>query len=159
MQEEFTIDFGDGHTAQCIALEPPEKMDGAAWTHLGITHVPVLGEKDRQILQEYHTPPELFCSDGSPGSIVGDWVAARGGIGGIHHMAYQVESVEAKMKEWKEKGYAEFTSEEPMKCPGLTQCFTKPSALTGVIMEFIERGAHGFCSQNVKQLMESTKGL
>lgn len=159
VQEEFTIDFGDGHTAQCIALEPPEKMDGAAWARFGITMVPVENAEPRQVLQEYHTPPEIFVSDGNPGSIVGDWVAARGGIGGIHHMAYQVESVEAKMKEWKEKGYAEFTSEEPMKCPGLTQCFTKPSALTGIIFEFIERGAHGFCSQNVKQLMESTKGL
>ena len=62
-------------------------------------------------------------------------------------------------QEWKEKGYAEFTSAQPMKCPGLTQVFTKPSELTGVIYEFIERGEHGFCKDNVKALMDSTAGL
>jgi hypothetical protein len=41
----------------------------------------------------YHIAPEIFVSDGSPGSIVGDWVAARGGVGSIHHLAYQVPSV------------------------------------------------------------------
>ena len=69
-------------------------------------------------------------SDGPKGSIVGDWVAERGGIGGVHHIAYQVEDVEATMKEWKDKGYAEFYSDEPMTCPGLVQVFTKPSELT-----------------------------
>jgi 4-hydroxyphenylpyruvate dioxygenase-like putative hemolysin len=63
------------------------------------------------------------------------------------------------MKEWKEKGYAEFTSDEPMRCPGLTQVFTKPSELTGVIFEFIERGEFGFCQSNVRALMDSTKDL
>lgn len=61
------------------------------------------------------------------------------------------------MQEWKEKGYAEFTTDKPLTCPGLTQCFTKPSELTGVIFEFIERGEHGFCKKNVKSLMESTQ--
>ncbi len=65
------------------------------------------------------------------------------------------------MKEWREKGYAEFTTEKPLTCEGLTQCFTKPSQLTGVIYEFIERkeGGDGFCQGNVRSLMESTKGL
>ena len=89
---------------------------------------------------------------------MGDWVAERGGIGGVHHIAYQVEDVEAKMKEWRDKGYAEFYSEEPMTCPGLTQVFTKPSKLTGVIYELISREGKGFCEVNVKGLMESTKG-
>ncbi len=102
--------------------------------------------------------PEIFVSDGQPDSIVGQWVAARGGIGGIHHLAYQVDDVKATMQKWKEKGYAEFTSEEPLMCPGLTQVFTKPSELTGVIYEFINRGEHGFCKENVKGLMESTRG-
>ena len=63
------------------------------------------------------------------------------------------------MDEWRAKGYAEFTSDKPLTCPGLTQVFTKPSLLTGVIYELIERGEHGFCRENVKNLMESTKGL
>lgn len=154
VQQEFTIDFGDGQTAQCIALEPPEKKTIPNESLPWLCHNVI-----QNIIQEYHMPPEIFVSDGTPGSIVDEWVKARGGIGGIHHIAYQVDSVQKTMEEWKSKGYAEFTSEEPMKCPGLTQIFTKPSELTGVIYEFIERGEHGFCKENVKSLMNSTKGL
>ena len=135
LQQEFTIDFGNGQSAQCIALEPPEKLD------------------------EGTLAPEVFVSDGSPGSIVGDWVAARGGVGGIHHLAYQVENVEQTMRLWQQKGYAEFTSESPLRCPGITQVFTRPSELTGIIYEFIERGEFGFCKDNVRALMESTRGI
>lgn len=162
VQQEFTIDFGDGQTAQCIALEPPEKkVSNLPWT---VENVPNI-EQDGHVVPawhrplEYHMAPEIFVSEGTAGSIVANWVAARNGIGGIHHIAYQVESVENTMREWQEAGYAEFTSKEPMKCPGLTQVFTKPSELTGVIYEFIERQEFGFCKDNVKQLMESTKGL
>ena len=72
-------------------------------------------------------------------------------------MAFQVESVENKMREWEAKGYVEFATEHPLTCPGLVQVFTKPSELTGVIYELIEREKHGFCKDNVKALMESTK--
>jgi catechol 2,3-dioxygenase-like lactoylglutathione lyase family enzyme len=147
VQTEFDLKFDDGTTARCFALEPPEKPNQALpWTHLA---------KPDGV--EYHLAPEIFVSDGDPGSIVGQWVAARGGIGGIHHLAYQVESVQAKMDEWRAKGFAEFTTEQPLTCPDLTQVFTKPSQLTGVIYEFIERGVHGFCADNVKDLMLSTK--
>lgn len=157
LQEEFTIDFGDGQTANCIALEPPEKQKGTPWVFHGVHYAPETpGGLVQETTQEYHMPPEIFVSDGTPGSIVGDWVAARGGVGGIHHIAYQVESVKEKMKEWQEKGYAEFTTDEPLTCEGLTQVFTKPSELTGVIYEFIERGEHGFCKGNVQKLMAST---
>jgi 4-hydroxyphenylpyruvate dioxygenase-like putative hemolysin len=80
-------------------------------------------------------------------------------VGGIHHLAYQVDSVESKMNEWRKKGYAEFASQDPLTCPGLVQVFTKPSSLSGIIYELIERDEHGFCKDNVKNLMESTKGL
>lgn len=110
-------------------------------------------------MAQYHMAPEIFVSDGTPDSVVGQWVEARSGVGGIHHMAYQVKSVEETMKHWCDKGYAEFTTDKPLTCPGLTQCFTKPSELTGVIYEFIEREGQGFCKENVKSLMESTKGL
>lgn len=153
-----------------MALEPPEKIPAGElsknvpWTYR--TMFPNCTIKSDGGLnsigdyyQDYHMAPEIFVSDGPLGSIVGNWVAARNGIGGIHHIAYQVESVSKTMEEWKAKGYAEFSSDEPLKCPGLTQVFTKPSSLTGVIYEFIERGTHGFCADNVRQLMESTKGL
>ena len=110
-----------------------------------------------QPYQEYHLPPEIFVSDGTPESIVGKWVAERNGIGGIHHIAYQVEDVEATMQLWKEKGYAEFASEKPLSCDDVIQVFTKPSELTGVIFEFIKRGEHGFCKDNVKALMQSSQ--
>lgn len=158
IQEEFTIDFNDGTHAKCIALEPPEKQRGdvgVPWVNSQV-HYWEEGHSIRELLQVYHMPMEIFVSDGEKGSIVGDWVEKRNGIGGIHHIAYQVESVEATMKEWKEKGYAEFSTDEPMKCEGLTQVFTKPSELTGVIYEFIERGVHGFCVKNVRNLMLAT---
>lgn len=151
IQTEFTIDFDDGSKADCLALEPPEKnLEGAPWNHV------LVGESQTTT---YHLAPEIFVSDGTPESIVGKWVSARGGVGGIHHLAYQVESVRETMALWREKGYAEFTTQDPLTCPGLTQCFTKPSELTGVIYEFIERGLHGFCKDNVKSLMQSTSAL
>jgi catechol 2,3-dioxygenase-like lactoylglutathione lyase family enzyme len=153
IQTEFEINFEDGTSAQCIALEPPEKqVDGLPWT------CDILPEETPNVTA-YHLAPEIFVSDGDPNSIVGQWVAKRDGIGGIHHLAYQVESVQVQMDFWKEKGYAEFTTQSPLTCPGLTQVFTKPSELTGVIYEFIERGIHGFCQDNVKQLMESTREM
>jgi 4-hydroxyphenylpyruvate dioxygenase-like putative hemolysin len=148
-QAEFEIFFNEEKTdkALCIALEPPEKVK------LDLPFVTMYNG------QEYHLAPEIFVSEGTPGSIVDNWVKARGGIGGIHHIALQVDSVEAKVKEWTEKGWGDFTSQEVMRCPGLIQIFTKPHLLTGVIYEFIEREGFGFCKDNVKQLMLSTAEL
>jgi catechol 2,3-dioxygenase-like lactoylglutathione lyase family enzyme len=150
VQTEFEICFDDGSKAECLALEPPEKLiDGAPWT--------AFAPADAGSDLEYHLAPEVFISDGDANSIVGKWVAARSGIGGIHHLAYQVESVERTMHQWKQKGFAEFSTDDVLRCPDLVQVFTKPSELTGVIYEFIERGRHGFCADNVKDLMLSTK--
>jgi len=161
---EFRIKFDDDSKADCIALVPPEGRHSlpSYWTHHTLMYNPPETRGDTQnstVHAELHAPPEIFVSDGSEGSIVGDWVAERGGVGGVHHMAYQVDDVEAVMAEWKEKGYAEFYTEAPITCkdPDLTQVFTKPSELTGVIYEFINREGAGFCKDSVKQLMESTK--
>lgn len=146
-QAEFDIFFNDEKTdaARCIALEPPEKtakeLPFALPGPAGVT---------------YHMAPEIFVSEGTPGSIVGNWVQARGGIGGIHHLAYEVPDVEAKRREWVANGWGDFTSDHAFKCDDLTQIFTKPHRLTGVIFEFIERKGYGFCSANVKELMKST---
>lgn len=149
LQTEFDLNFPDGSTTKCIALEPPEKVENAPWEY-------ALSSALFDKTAIYHMPPEIFVSDGSSDSIVGRWVKHRDDIGGIHHFAYMVDNVEKIMKEWKEKGYAEFATEEPLKCEGLTQVFTKPSMLTGIIIEFIERGNHGFCRENVQKLMESS---
>ena len=117
-----------------------------------------MGLSTKAIRVEYHAPPEIFVSDGPEGSIVGNWVTDRSDVGGIHHIAYQVDDVAGTMKEWRDAGFAEFLSEKPLECPGLKQVFTKPSELTGVIYELISREGNGFCADNVKSLMESTKG-
>lgn len=151
LEEGFEIVFEDNTKAKCLVLLPPEKaIENAPWSHLVPNVIHSL---------EYHMAPEIFVSEGTDGSVVADWVAKRDGVGGIHHLAYQVENVAETMNEWKEKGFAEFTTPEPLSCPGLVQVFTKPSELTGIIYEFIERETQGFCQENVKDLMDSTKYL
>lgn len=151
LPEGFKIKFDDNTTADCLVLVPSEKtIDELPW----VTSLP-FGEKS----QDYHVAPEIFISDGVEGSIVGNWVKERDGVGGVHHMAYQVDDVEVTMKEWIDKGYAEFLSNKPLTCPGLDQVFTKPSELTGIIYELIKRTGHGFCKDNVKDLMLSSKDI
>jgi methylmalonyl-CoA/ethylmalonyl-CoA epimerase len=99
------------------------------------------------------TEPEIFISEGTNNSIVDKWVKENGS--GIHHLAYQVDSVEDTMRDWKDRGI-EFTTDKPLVCEGLIQVFTKPSPLTGIIYELIEREGKGFCKDNVKDLMTST---
>lgn len=146
IEDEFEINFEDGSTARCYALVPPERVYNTtafkAWAMFGEV--------------EYHSPPEIFVSEGTSDSIVGKWVQERQGIGGIHHVAYQVDDVEGVMREWQSRGWAEFTTESPITTEGLSQCFTKPHRLTGVVYEFIYRTTKGFNVENVKDLMEST---
>ncbi len=63
------------------------------------------------------------------------------------------------MEEWIRLGVAEFTTDGPVVGEFLTQAFTKPHPLTGIIYELISRdeGVLGFEPENVKKLMESTK--
>jgi catechol 2,3-dioxygenase-like lactoylglutathione lyase family enzyme len=150
---EFQIEFDDDSKAECLALVPPEKRPVNTFDWVCHTRF-VAKEYEDDVT--YHAAPEIFISDGPPESIVGDWVAERGNVGGIHHIAYQCDDVNATMEKWKEAGYAEFLSDEPMTCPGLVQVFTKPSELTGVIYELISRQGDGFCEDNVKNLMLST---
>lgn len=151
LPDGFQIKFEDESTADCLVLLPSEQLTGSMpW----MTELYYGGE-----FTSYHMAPEIFISDGTDDSIVGKWVMERNGVGGIHHIAYQVDDVEKTMCEWQQKGFAEFATKDPLKCPGLVQVFTKPSVLTGVIYEFITREDHGFCKDNVKLLMESTKGF
>jgi len=141
---EFDIVFDDGSKAECIAMIPKEKMDNVPSIEAG-------GHR--------HVAPEIFISDGDENSIVGQWVAERGGVGGVHHFAYQVFGIDNVVKDWRENG-VEFLTEGVIDCPedDLRQIFTKPlPQLGGVIIELIERGHKGFCQNSVKNLMESTK--
>ena len=125
LPEGFEINFEDNTSAKCHALVKPDDKDAA----------------------------EIFVSEGSGDSIVAQWVSENGS--GIHHLAYEVKSVEDTMKEWSDRGI-EFTTSKPLTCPGLVQVFTKPNPVTGVIYELIEREDKGFCKDNVKDLMSST---
>ena len=135
---EFDVEFDDGSKAECYALVPPIVS-------------PVMVREG----------PEIFISDGSTGSVVGDWVEARGGVGGIHHIAYKVSDIDQVVNEWKKRD-VKFLTDNIIDCPDdkLRQIFTKPlDYLGGIIIELIERGSKGFCEKSVKDLMNSTKGL
>tara|TARA_R100000008_G_C3554659_1_gene152494 strand:- start:486 stop:986 length:501 start_codon:yes stop_codon:yes gene_type:complete len=136
---EFDIDFDDGSKAECYALIPPL--------------LPIVLVREG---------PEIFISDGTPGSIVGDWVEARGGVGGVHHIAYKVKDIDSIVNDWRSKGTVEFLTDDIIDCPDddLRQIFTKPlDYMGGIIIELIERGSKGFCQNSVRDLMNSTKGL
>jgi len=144
-QAEFDITLEDGCKALCMALEPPEKAPAA---RCGFSEF---------VVGDFHMAPEIFVSSGPPGSLIDRWVKEWGrGVGGIHHLAYQVDDVQQTMKEWRKKGLL-FTTKRPLDCDDLTQVFSKSHPITGIIYEFIERkGKHGFCKDNVAKLMSST---
>lgn len=149
--EGFEIDFGNGDKAQSLALEPERLCRNPPQKYR-------IDLPDLEINAEYHLPLEVFVSDGTQGSLVGEWVAARGGVGGIHHIAVSVDSVETTMREWQAVG-VEFSTPEPVRCPpDLVQIFTVPlPQLGGIVLELIERQDFGFCASSVKRLMESSR--
>ena len=119
LKEGFDIQFEDGAIAKCFVLVPPESESTCrARTFTGMFGI------------EAHAAPEIFVSEGSDNSIVAEWVEKNGP--GIHHLAYEVDSVEETMRKWSIDG-VEFMSEKPLICPGLVQVFTKPHPITGVI--------------------------
>ena len=147
VQTVFEITLMDGSKAKCSALEPPERAK-------------LTGLTPDFFNGPYHLAPEIFVSDGPEGSLIAEWVKLWGrGTGAVHHMAYMVDSVLETMTLWKVKGF-EFTTDEPLECDDLVQVFTQPNPITGIIYEFIERkGQHGFCQDNVADLMNSTRHL
>lgn len=144
LPEGFDIQFEDGTSAKCLVLVPDVSADVELF-------LPFSGPG---VSTTKHDPPEIFVSDGSSSSIVSDWVKTNGP--GIHHLAYEVSSIEEKMIEWEKDGVT-FTTSSPIECPGLRQIFTHPHPVTGIIYELIERTTVGFCRDNVKELMNSTK--
>ena len=129
---EFEIVFDNKSTAECLVLEPNSSKN-----------------------------PEIFISDGTYDSVVGEWVQAHNGNGGIHHIAYRVNDIYAIVQEWKENG-VQFLTEDVIDCPedNMKQIFSKPlDILGGLIIELIERQDKGFCQNSVKDLMTSTQGI
>jgi len=131
IETEFEIKFDNGSTADCLVLQPELKDN-----------------------------PEIFISDGTEHSVVGEWVKERN-TGGVHHLAYQVSTIQEVVDEWKKNG-VEFLTESVIDCPedNMKQIFSKPvKELGNVIIELIEREDKGFCQNSVKDLMNSTKGV
>ena len=129
---EFEIVFDNKSTAECLVLDPNSSQN-----------------------------PEIFISDGTDNSVVGEWVQAQNGSGGIHHIAYRVSDIYAIVQEWKENG-VQFLTEDVIDCPedNMKQIFSKPlDILGGLIIELIERQDKGFCQNSVKDLMTSTQGI
>jgi len=151
---QFQIDFDKDKNdiAICSVLVPTDRATCSAalpWT------LPFNGIR-------YDLSPEIFVSEGTPGSIVHNWAIAQGGSS-VHHLALQVpdnSTVEIEMKKWLDNGWCEsFTSETPFKCDEMSQIFTKPSSVLGVIFELIQRKEDGFCRDSVLKLMQSTKDI
>mgnify|MGYP001591950350 CR=1 FL=1 len=149
---EFEIDFEENGKVECLVLKPTQAFcEGTQRFFEGIPSV-----WTGMYGAVYQKSPEIFISDSQdPNTPVGKWVKERGGIGGVHHLAYSVEDIELQKKEMESRGI-EFSS-EIIDCPedGLRQVFTKPlEVLGGVIVELIERSKEGFCKNSVKKLME-----
>jgi catechol 2,3-dioxygenase-like lactoylglutathione lyase family enzyme len=145
--EGFDIQFEDGTNAKCLVLVPIERVDRNLNFKEYVNFTPWKSA-------EYHMAPEIFVSDGSDSSIVANWVEKNGP--GIHHIAYETINVLEMMKHWQSRGI-EFASKKPLVCEDLIQVFTKPHPITGIIYELIQRKSFGFCKDNVKNLMTSTK--
>ena len=70
LPDGFKIEFEDGTNARCLVLLPPEKLGEAnPWSHLHC---------DGGATIDDHMAPEIFVSQGIPGSVVEKWVQARG---------------------------------------------------------------------------------
>lgn len=143
--DEFAPEFSDGGAqgTRCSVLSPIGCR--------GLERVKDIGGV------KYQLPPDIFISSSiEGGSIVSRYVEKRGA--GVHHLAFTVESVDKVMEEFRGSGY-EFLTKEKVVCPELTQAFTKPSDLVGIIFEFLERRTASFCKGSVGVLMESTKNI
>jgi catechol 2,3-dioxygenase-like lactoylglutathione lyase family enzyme len=143
----FDIQFEDGTNAKCLVLVPFECSNKQL-------NMKEYFKTNVWRSAEYHMAPEIFVSEGSDSSIIADWVNKNGP--GIHHIAYETINVLEMMKHWKSEG-VEFASTLPLACQNLVQIFTKPHPVTGIIYELIQRKNFGFCKDNVKNLMKSTK--
>jgi methylmalonyl-CoA/ethylmalonyl-CoA epimerase len=103
---------------------------------------------------------QIFVSEGiGEEGVVKKWVKQHGN--NLHHVAYAVDDLKGFVEGARKAGIR-FTTEEPIENADLIQMFTKPNPETGIIHELIERkheGAKGFATENVKKLMDSTRGI
>ena len=107
--------------------------------------LPLMGLTERQAV---HTPEyEAWCifAGGErgliefivpdPGSKLADF---NGGMGGIHHVALEVQDLRATMRSLSEAG-VEFLEPEPVQAGNLLVNFVPPLATRGIIIEYVQR--------------------
>ncbi len=71
----------------------------------------------------------------SDDSGVAKFLAERGG--GMHHLCFEVDDIEARLAEMKEKG-VRLINETPMELPGRKMAFIHPKSTGGVLVELYE---------------------
>ena len=78
---------------------------------------------------------ELVVSD-KEDSAIGKFLAKRGE--GIHHIAFEVEDIEAKMKEMAEKGFRLLHDKPKKGADNKWICFLHPKDTNGVLVELCQ---------------------
>ncbi len=79
---------------------------------------------------------ELFA-DIRPGGLVSQIIAEQGV--GIHHIAFEVEDIEAAMRELKAKGMSVLDEKPKPGAHGTKVAFLDPSATHGVLIELVQQ--------------------
>lgn len=70
-------------------------------------------------------------------SPVGKFLASRGA--GTHHLAFQVEDIEAKLRELKELGFRLIDEKPRSGAGGAKVAFLHPQGTLGTLIELVER--------------------
>ncbi len=83
--------------------------------------------KDQEVSVEFVIPTEGVLTE------------YNGGKGGIHHIALQVDDVEAVRKEYEEKGLHMLEESAAVGACGLIVNFLRPKYGAGILVEFVER--------------------
>lgn len=73
-------------------------------------------------------------------SPISNFINKRGG--GIHHIAFYVDHLEAKLKQLKEKGIQLVDEVPKLGAEGCRVAFIHPKATGGILVELIERSSH-----------------
>lgn len=78
----------------------------------------------------------------SPDGPIGRFIEKNGGRGGIHHIAVEVDNIEAALAELGQKGYALIDETPRGGAGGAKIAFLHPKATGGVLLELCEGGHH-----------------
>jgi methylmalonyl-CoA epimerase len=87
---------------------------------------------------------ELLCPTG-PDSPIAGFLAKRGG--GLHHVCFEVEDLEAALRTYRELGLQLIDHEPRTGAHGKLIAFMHPKSAAGVLIEFSEDTSAPVCSQ------------